>query len=217
MPVRSLLRTLSLLLVAVLAACTTTGVTPPPAPPADVTLDGTIAGWGLGDAAVAAAFESAAETPVATGTLDQRGELRVTLPGEIPSDALRPVASCPGLVRSDPGALVNSLAELEVRVGGLATGTLAKTSSREVLEGGLQRQGDHRRQYTYADRAVALTGECPFDAVGITLRYDLELERGWNEVVFTLDRVSPTGALLLSVTAASADAGAWHYAGPGGR
>lgn len=144
-------------------------------------------------------------TVIATGTVSAAGELRFKLE-PVSTAQLSRFTACPGVTVSDEALKLGSFSALEVVRGGVPTGQIAQTSSLEVVTNGLRQTSDYYVQYTYADRDANVSGRCQGGAPA-TFSYTLELQEGWNPVVFKL---LEDGVLELSTEPVPQDA-AWFF------
>lgn len=196
------MRYLSLFLVLWLSACASA-----PRPPAleGPTEGARIENWRGGSAAVEARFHGeGGAAVVASGTVSEAGELEFTLE-PVAAAQLTGFTACPGVTVSDPALRLNTFSALSVVGGSTPGGRIALVSGPSVAREGLEQTGDYYLQYTYADRSARIEGSCAVGGAPGTFNYALELEQGWNPVVF---RLTGSNTLRLSTEPVPADA-AW--------
>lgn len=189
-----------------LGACNPSGSRPPAM---DNPLEGTqIENWLGGSAMVEAQFYGdGGAVAVASGAVSAGGDLEFTLK-PVGAAQLTDFTACPGVAVSDAAVRLNSFSALNVLGGdGVRTGRVARVSRLSVVSEGLQQVGDYYVQYTYADRAAWIEGNCAVGGAPGTFSYALELRPGWNPVIF---RLTGDGVLQLSTEAIPADA-AWFF------
>lgn len=166
-----------------------------------------IENWRSSLAAVEATFHGeGGAAVVASGTVSADGGLEFALK-PVAAAQLTGFTACPGVAVSDAALRLNSFSALNVTKSGTHTGRVALASRLLVVSEGLQQVGDYYVQYTYADRAAWIEGNCAVGGAPGTFSYALELRPGWNPVIF---RLTGDGVLQLSTEAIPADA-AWFF------
>lgn len=193
-------------LLLLLSACNPSDSRPPAMPEGPEHAQ--VENWRGSSAAVAARFYgggSAAE--VASGTVSANGGLEFTFK-PVRAAQLTGFSACSNVTVSDAALRLNSFSALAVVDGDrVQRGRVVLASSASVVSEGLTRTGDYYLQYTYADRSARIKGSCAVGGAPGTFSYALELQRGWNPVIF---RLAGDGVLQLFTAAVPADA-TWFF------
>jgi|GEM_PF-4059108 len=153
--------------------------------PGEVNLSDYSTGWDEGYDAIEAVVLDKDDEPVSSGTGSISGSAFSIEIRKLTAEELIPAPDLKfdeGVTISDEGAYVNVLEGLIIN-GSFAV----KMKGALVLDDDLEPVSMDITQlhWIYADREVSITGS--FDDNEITYRYDLHLDEGWNQVVFTGD------------------------------
>lgn len=197
-------------------------VTPPVVPPERL-LSGTAEGWTQGVATIAAEqFDGDGNVvfTFAEGEVGADGRFSLELPESVPDAQLSEVTTGEDLGCTTAGVTVSTgsyraagFGELSVRQGGVDLGFLSLSSSYSFAAYESNAVGDVFVSREYADRAVAVTGECTFD--GAQDSFEMSLQPGWNAVSYTVTGVTPEGNIASGVFRVGAPEGVrWFFVPP---
>ncbi len=187
---------LSLAVFVFLAAC---GSTPTiPVQPDTEKIVGSLQNWQLGAGIVEAVFNTKSKQAiVAAGNIASSGSFTATINQTIAPAVLLDMAACTQSHASDSSAKMNQYSTLEVKQNNKLIGSLVYASSETVAKDGLEKVGDFFVQYTYTDKAVNLSGDCPIGGTNASFHYDAKLKKGWNIVIFKLAEIDNNGLQVL--------------------
>jgi hypothetical protein len=180
-------------------------------------LSGAVAGWQEERAdLVAELFDGEDLRPIAHGTLDADGRVRVTLPEALDADFLAPIGDvvpCAELVAVPEEARVAFLFSLDVVQDLMPRGAIAQASSQEATFPLPSEVGAFRVFRWYADRDATVNGTCASTYGGYDYehRWALDLERGWNVVVETITELAEGREARETRAAALPDGTSWYF------
>jgi hypothetical protein len=180
-------------------------------------LNGAVTGWQEGRAdLVAAVFDGQALRPIAHGGLDAAGNVYMRLPEALEADLLAPLADvlpCRELAAVPREAGVARLFSLDVVHDGRPRGAIAQASSQEATFPLPSEVGAYRVFRWYADRDASVTGTCASTSGGYAYehRWALDLERGWNIVVETINELTGDGERRETRAAPLPDGTNWYF------
>jgi hypothetical protein len=180
-------------------------------------LGGAVGGWTEERAdLVARLFDGEVLRPIAHGTLDATGTVRMELPLELDADVLASIADavpCAELVAQPEGARVAFVFSLDVVRDGVARGAIAQASSQEATFPLPSETGAYRVFRWYADRDATVHGTCASTSGGYDYehRWALDLERGWNGVVETIVELAEGHEVRETRSAPVPDGTSWYF------
>ena len=206
---------LIVVVVAALAGCTNGSAKDGGSVPRD--LSGAVTSWQEGRAdLVAEVFDGEDLRPIAHGTLDAAGNVGVWLPEALEADLLARLADvlpCRELAAVPPEARVARLFSLDVVHDGRPRGAIAQASSQEATFPLPSEVGAYRIFRWYADRDASVRGTCASTSGGYVYehRWALDLERGWNIVVETINELTESGETRETRAAPLPEGTNWYF------
>lgn len=209
-----------LLLLGVLAAASGQQAT---TTDAGLTLSGTVSNWDMGEAELAIVLFGEGELEeserLATSSIAPDGSFEITVPPSLPEEGLTRGSMftlCGG------GRFDGTVSEPTWREGftaplvsqdGEPLGLLTPSSSQDFAGFGPGQAGDFFVGFLYVDRDLTIQGSCARNGHSFVNDYDAALNKGWNQVVLSVDEVTEDGAMVMSArTVATLPEGThWFY------
>lgn len=161
---------LSLMLVAVLAACVQTTPSDPSV------ISGRVQNY-TGGAATLKALSLDGTTTLATGNLGANGDFSLDLPDTLEASALQTIQRpCAEVTMTSETFRGTGIAALYIVQDGKQTGFLSRASSLEATSG----KAGKVIVWTYSDQTITIKGTCPGSDGLPSATYDIKHNKGWN-------------------------------------